>query len=59
MRFGPLISHSQWLSGGACGGERAADPLHCPGIDPELFGTVAGDRFPIADIRAWWQSMSG
>src|SRR5215831_18014228 len=22
----------------ACGGERAADPLHCSGIDPELFG---------------------
>jgi hypothetical protein len=27
--------------GDAWGGERAADPLHCPGIDSELFGNDA------------------
>jgi hypothetical protein len=27
--------------GDACGGERAANPLHCLGIDPELFGNDA------------------
>ena len=35
--------------GDACGGERAANPLHCPGIDSELFGNDAhrglADRF--------------
>src|SRR5262249_26876583 len=30
--------------GDACGGERAAGPLHCPGIDSELFGNDAAPR---------------
>src|SRR5262245_5440718 len=30
----PLISHPYWLSGGdSCAVERAANALHCPGID--------------------------
>src|SRR5262249_3064467 len=42
---GREVTHlfAQWLYRGddACGGERAADPLHCPGIDPEAFGNDA------------------
>ena len=38
----PLISCPLRSSGGdACGGERAANALHCPGIDAELFGNDA------------------
>jgi hypothetical protein len=36
-----FIAPYRLYHGDACGGERAANPLHCPGIDPELFGNDA------------------
>ena len=45
----PLISHPQWLSDGdACGGERAADPLHCP--DVTLKALVRGGELKVDDL---------
>ena len=39
--LGYLLGKNFRLNDDACGGERAADPLHCPGIDSELFGNDA------------------
>jgi len=45
----PLISRPQWLSDGdACGGERAADPLHCP--DVTLKALVRGGELKVDDL---------
>src|SRR5262249_33856713 len=40
----------------ACGGERAADPLHCPAIDSELFGNDTHTGSPGA-ARAYPNSL--
>jgi hypothetical protein len=53
---------ARWLGHGgddAWGGERAADPLHCAGTDPEMFGmTCTSGRPGVARFAHWHFAIS-
>jgi hypothetical protein len=54
--LGYLLGKNFRRNDDACGGERAADPLHCPGIDSELFGNDTHTGSPGA-ARAYLNSL--
>jgi len=54
--LGYLLGKNFRLNDDACGGERAADPLHCRGIDSELFGNDTHTGAPGA-ARAYPNSL--
>src|SRR5215813_1616053 len=54
--LGYLLGRNYRRNDDACSGERAADPLHCPGIDPELFGNDTHTGSPGA-ARAYPNSL--
>src|SRR5262245_28215582 len=54
--LGYLLGKNFRRNDDACGGERAADPLHCPGIDSELFGN-ATHTGPPGPARAYPNSL--
>ena len=54
--LGYLLGKNFRRNDDACGGERAADPLHCRGIDSELFGNDTHTGSPGA-ARAYPNSL--
>ena len=54
--LGYLLGKNFRRNDDACGGERAADPLHCRGIDSELFGNDTHTGAPGA-ARAYPNSL--
>jgi hypothetical protein len=54
--LGYLLGKNFRRNDDACGGERAADPLHCPAIDSELFGNDTHTGSPGA-ARAYPNSL--